>query len=191
MLGYFKSAENRFPATAYAPTYFPLLFLATSAALYKVFGGLANELYVVSLGFVSTFYYVFYSYWMGLKALPHEVNELMDNLNMGFFTRLRKVLLPGTLPYIVTGLTSTIDSAWGGLMIGEYWPQIAGDRTLEVTHGVLKIMDVATYEGNIALASYASLLFGVVVVVFALAFTRHLLEVSRRKYVIEEAIYAA
>jgi len=52
-------------------------------------------------------------------------------------------------------------------------------------------MDVATYEGNIALASYASLLFGVVVVVFALAFTRHLLEVSRRKYVIEEAIYAA
>ncbi|MFP3310183.1 MAG: sugar ABC transporter permease, partial [Acidilobus sp.] len=106
-------------------------------------------------------------------------------------TRLRKVLLPGTLPYIVTGLTSTIDSAWGGLMIGEYWPQIAGDRTLEVTHGVLKIMDVATYEGNIALASYASLLFGVVVVVFALAFTRYLLEVSRRKYVIEEAIYAA
>jgi len=174
-----------------APTYFPLLFLATSAALYRAFGGLTNELYVVSLGFISTFYYVFYSYWMGLKALPHEVIELMENLNMGFFTRLRRVLLPGTMPYIVTGLTSTIDSAWGGLMIGEYWPQIAGDRTLEVTHGVLKIMDVATYEGNIALASYASLLFGVVVVVFALAFTRHLLEVSRRKYVIEEAIYAA
>jgi hypothetical protein len=30
-----------------------------------------------------------------------------------------------------------------------------------------------------------------VVVVFALAFTRYLLEVSRRKYVIEEAVYAA
>jgi len=200
-LGYYLATHRRAEAVGVpltlalaalpAPAYFPLLFLATSAALYRAFGGLTNELYVVSLGFVSTFYYIFYSYWMGLKALPHEVIELMDNLNMGFFTRLRRVLLPGTLPYIVTGLTSTIDSAWGGLMIGEYWPQIAGDRTLEVTHGVLKIMDVATYEGNIALASYASLLFGVVVVVFALAFTRYLLEVSRRKYVIEEAIYAA
>lgn len=174
-----------------APAYFPLLFLATSAILYRAFGGFTNELYVLFLGFVSTFYYIFYAYWMGIKAVPHEVVELMDNLNMGFFKRLRKILIPGTLPYIVTGLTSTIDSAWGGLMIGEYWPDIIGDKTLEVSHGILKILDVATNEGNIALAAYASLIFGIVVVAFALLFTRHLLEISRRKYVIEESIYAA
>lgn len=174
-----------------APAYFPLLFLATSAVLYRMFGGFTNELYVLFLGFVSTFYYIFYAYWMGIKAVPHEVVELMDNLNMGFFKKLRKILIPGTLPYIVTGLTSTIDSAWGGLMIGEYWPDIIGDRTLEVSHGILKILDVATNEGNIALAAYASLIFGLVVVAFALLFTRHLLEISRRKYVIEESIYAA
>jgi len=174
-----------------APVYFPLLFLATSAALYRALGGLTSELYVLFLGFVSTFYYIFYAYWMGLKAMPQEVVELMDNLRMGFFTRLRKVLLPGTMPYIVTGLTSTIDSAWGGLMIGEYWPGIAGDRTLQVTHGIIKILDVATDEGNIALAAWASTLFGLVVVFFALLFTRHMLEVSRRKYVMEESLFAA
>ncbi len=76
-------------------------------------------------------------------------------------------------------------------MIGEYWPDIIGDKTLEVSHGILKILDVATNEGNIALAAYASLIFGIVVVAFALLFTRHLLEISRRKYVIEESIYAA
>ena len=174
-----------------APTYFPLIFLATSAVLYRAFGGLTNELYVLFLGFISTFYYTFYAYWMGLKRMPQEVLELMDNLHMGFFKRLRRVLLPGTMPYIVTGLTSTINSAWGGLMIGEYWPDIADGRTLEVTHGIIKIMDVATGEGNLALASYASLLFGLVVVLFALLFTRHMLEVSRRKYVVEESLFAA
>ncbi|MGC9072357.1 MAG: ABC transporter permease subunit [Acidilobus sp.] len=174
-----------------APTYFPILFAATYSFVAGLSGPLTNELYVVFLGFISTFYYIFYSYWLGVKALPVEVIELVENLNMGFFTRLRKVIIPGTLPYIVTGLTSTIDSAWGGLMIGEYWPDIVGDRSLHVTHGILKVIDVATAEGNVALAAYASLLFGLVVTFFALGFTRHLMEVSRRKFVIEESIFAA
>ena len=174
-----------------APTYFPLIFAATYAIVARVAGPLSNELYVVVLGFISTFYYIFYSYWLGVKALPVEVLELMDNLNMGFFKKLRKIVIPGTLPYIVTGLTSTIDSAWGGLMIGEYWPDITGDRNLMVTHGILKIIDVATAQGNIALAAYASLIFGIFVVAFAMGFTRHLMELSRKKYVIEESIFAA
>ncbi|MGC9210053.1 MAG: ABC transporter permease subunit [Acidilobus sp.] len=174
-----------------APAYFPLLFAATYAFVARVSGPLTNEIYVVFLGFISTFYYIFYSYWLGVKAIPLEVIELMENLNMSFFAKLRKVIIPGTLPYIVTGLTSTIDSAWGGLMIGEYWPNIVGDRGLQVTHGILKIIDVATAEGNIALAAYASLIFGLIVVLFSLGFTRHLMEVSRRRYVIEESIFAA
>ncbi len=174
-----------------APTYFPLVFAATYAFVARFAGPLSSEIYVVLLGFVSTFYYIFYSYWLGVKALPVEVLELMENLNMGFFEKLRKIVIPGTLPYIVTGLTSTIDSAWGGLMIGEYWPDISGERGLMVTHGVLKIIDVATAQGNIPLAAYASLVFGVFVVIFAMGFTRHLMELSRKKYVVEESIFAA
>mgnify|MGYP001772661018 CR=1 FL=1 len=200
-VGYWLATHRRAEAVAVpviqavsampAPAYFPLLFAATYAAFARLAGPLTNELYVVLLGFVSTFYYIFYSYWLGVKALPLEVVELAENLNMGFLERLRRVIIPGTLPYIVTGLTSTIDSAWGGLMIGEYWPNIASDRGLMVTHGVLKIIDVATAEGNIPLAAYASLIFGIFVVAFAMGFTRHLMDVSRKKYVIEESIFAA
>ena len=180
-------AYSAFPA----PAYFPLLFAATYALTYRLFGGLGNEVYVMFLGFISTFYYVLYSYWMGLKALPVEVVELVRNLRMGFFRALFKIYIPSTLPYIVTGLTSTIDSAWGGLMIGEYWPSIYGSHNLEVTHGVLKILDVATAQGNIALASWASFIFAMFVVAFAMGFTRHLMDLSRRKYVIEESVFAA
>ncbi len=173
-----------------APAYFPLLFAATYFIVGRFFAGLTNEFYVIILGFISTFYYVFYAYWLGVKAVPVEVMELMDNLRMGFFRRLRKILIPGTMPYLVSGLTSTIDSAWGGLMVGEYWPNIYGNTNLYVSHGLMKMLDMATLEGNLALASWASLIFAMFVVVFALGFTRYLMELSRKKYLMEESIYA-
>ena len=64
--------------------------------------------------------------------MPVEYEELMKNLNLGYFKRLRYIVLPSTFPYLVTGISSTINSAWGGLMIGEYWPDIAGGKTLTV-----------------------------------------------------------
>jgi NitT/TauT family transport system permease protein len=174
-----------------APAYFPLIFAATAAAAYGALGYWANELYAVLLGFISTFYYVFYGFWMGLKAMPHEVWELMDNLGMGYWARIRRVVLPATLPYIIAGLSSTIDSAWGGLAIGEYWPGIADGKSLAVSTGLMRLITLATSSGDIALAAWASLLFGVVVVLFSIFFTRRLMDLARKKYVVEEAIFAA
>ncbi|MEZ0247657.1 MAG: ABC transporter permease subunit [Thermoproteus sp.] len=174
-----------------APVYFPLIFAATYAALYGALGYYANELYVILLGFISTFYYVFYGFWMGLKAMPHEVWELVDNLGISFSKRLRYVLLPGTMPYLIAGLSSTINSAWGGLAIGEYWPGIYDGRNLEVSTGLMKLIVASTDAGDIALAAWASLIFGIVVVLFSIFFTRRLMDLAHKKYVVEEAVYAA
>ena len=78
----------------------------------SVFGGFTNELYVLSLGFVSTFYYVFYSFWMGVKAMPSEYWEITKNLKLGYFKKMRKVIIPSTFPYLISGISSTINSAW-------------------------------------------------------------------------------
>jgi NitT/TauT family transport system permease protein len=174
-----------------APVYFPLIFAATYPGIYGVLGYYGNELYAILLGFISTFYYVFYSFWMGLKAMPHEIWELMDNLNLSYWGRLRLILLPAAMPYLVAGISSTIDSAWGGLAIGEYWPGIYDGHDLAVGNGLMKLIVVSTAEGNIALAAWASLIFGVVVVLFAIFFTRRLMDLAQKKYVVEEAIYAA
>ncbi|MGC8973502.1 MAG: ABC transporter permease subunit, partial [Thermoproteus sp.] len=171
--------------------YFPLIFAATYPVIYGVLGYYGNELYAILLGFISTFYYVFYSFWMGLKAMPHEIWELMDNLNLPYWGRLRLILLPAAMPYLVAGISSTIDSAWGGLAIGEYWPGIYDGHDLAVGNGLMKLIVISTAEGNIALAAWASLIFGVVVVLFAIFFTRRLMDLAQKKYVVEEAIYAA
>ncbi len=174
-----------------APIYFPFLFILTEPYIIGVFGGFTNELYVLFLGFVSTFYYVLYAFWMGVKAMPGEYWEITKNLKLGFFKKMRKVILPSTFPYLISGISSTINSAWGGLMIGEYWPDIYGTHSLEIHTGLMKTIDLATANGNIALAAWGSLIFGIIVAVYSVVFTRRMMDVAQEKYVAEEGVYSS
>jgi NitT/TauT family transport system permease protein len=174
-----------------APIYFPFLFILTEPFMISVFGGFTNELYVLSLGFVSTFYYVFYSFWMGVKAMPSEYWEITKNLKLGYFKKMRKVIIPSTFPYLISGISSTINSAWGGLMIGEYWPDIYGTHSLSVHTGLMKTIDLATASGDIALAAWGSLIFGIIVAIYSVLFTRKMMDLAQKKYVAEEGVYSA
>ncbi len=174
-----------------APIYFPFLFILTEPYIIGVFGGFTNELYVLFLGFISTFYYVLYSFWMGVKAMPSEYWEITRNLKLGFFKKMRKVVLPSTFPYLISGISSTINSAWGGLMIGEYWPDIYGTHTLEVHTGLMKTIDIATATGHITLAAWGSLIFGIIVAIYSILFTRKMMDLAQKKYVAEEGIYSS
>ncbi len=172
-----------------APIYFPILFALTYR--YVLSAPFGSELYILFLGFISTFYYVFYSFWMGVQAIPSEFWEIMSNYEMGFFYRMRKVILPATFPYLIAGLSSTINSAWGGLMIGEYWPDIYNGISLEAKYGLMKMLDVYTYQGLIGFAAWSSLIFAIIVVTFSITFTRKMMDLAREKYVIEEGVFAA
>ncbi|MGC8568989.1 MAG: ABC transporter permease subunit [Nitrososphaeria archaeon] len=178
-------AVSAFPA----PIYFPVVYIMT----FRYIMGLpfGTELYILFLGFVSTFYYVFYSFWMGVQAIPSEFWEIMENYEMSFLTKMRRIILPATFPYLIAGLSSTINSAWGGLMIGEYWPDIYDSHTLEAKYGLMKLLDIWTYSGNIGLAAWSSLVFAIIVVVFSITFTTKLMDLARKRYVVEEGIFAA
>jgi NitT/TauT family transport system permease protein len=149
------------------------------------------ELLVLFLCFVGTFYYVFFGFWVGVRSIPTEFWEIMQNYNMGFFAKMRRIIIPATLPYLVTGLSSTINSAWGGLAVGEYWPHIFGSQSLAVNTGMMKIISMNLASGDTGLAAWTSPLFAIVVGVYSIVFTRNLMDLARKKYVIEEGIYAA
>ncbi|BCU70441.1 ABC transporter permease subunit [Stygiolobus caldivivus] len=174
-----------------APAYFPLLFLATIGIFRAIFGPFTNEFYVLLIGFISTFYYVFYSFWLGVKNMPTQYWEIMKNYQLSFLDKMRKIIIPATLPYIVTGLSSTINSAWGGLAIAEYWPDIVNGYNLYVRTGMMKDIVYYTNVGDIADAAWLSFLFGIIVVIYSILFTRKLMDLSRQKYIAEEGIYLA
>jgi NitT/TauT family transport system permease protein len=181
-------AISAFPA----PAYFPLIFIATfplfSSTLSAAY---STEIYVFTLGFLSCFYYVFFDFWIGVQAIPSQFWEVMRNHELGFLTRMRRIILPGTFPYLITGISSTINSAWAGIEIGEYWPNIDGSHSLEVRDGMMKYIGLNMSNGQVGNAAWVSLLFAVVVAVYGIVFTRNLMDLARRKYVVEEGVYAA
>jgi NitT/TauT family transport system permease protein len=174
-----------------APAYFPLVFAATAPFLIHNIPWASTEIFVMVLCFLSTFYYVFFGFWVGVKAIPTEFWELTQNYKISFFTKMRRIILPATFPYLVTGLSSTINSAWGGLAVVEYWPNIYGSHTLQVHTGMMKVISSSLATGDVGIAAWTSLLFAIVVGVYSIVFTRNLMDLARKKYVIEEGIYAA
>jgi len=175
-----------------APTYFPLIFIATLPILSAALPLWYSEVYIFILGFLSCFYYVFFDFWIGVQAIPSEFWEVMQNNNLGYFTRMRKVVLPASFPYLVTGLSSTINSCWAGLAIGEYWIGIGGPgHNLVASVGMMKYISYNLSIGDVGAAAWVSLLFAIVVIIYGLFFTRNLMDLARKKYVVEEGIYAA
>jgi len=174
-----------------APAYFPLIFAATAPFLARIVPFAETEIFVMVLCFLGTFYYVFFGFWVGVRAIPVEFLELTRNYKIGFFTKMRRIIIPATFPYLVTGLSSTINSAWGGLAIAEYWPNIFGNKTLQVHTGMMKVISKGLANGDMGIAAWTSLLFAIVVGVYSIVFTRNLMDLARKKYVIEEGIYAA
>jgi NitT/TauT family transport system permease protein len=181
-------AVSAFPA----PAYFPLIFIATYPLFTsKLPAAFCTEIYVFTLGFLSCFYYVFFDFWIGVQAIPVQFWEVMRNHELGFLARMRRVILPGTFPYLITGISSTINSAWAGIAIGEYWPNIDGTRSLQVRDGMMKFISINLAKGEVSSAAWVSLLFAIVVAVYGIVFTRNLMDLARRKYVVEEGVYAA
>jgi len=177
-----------------APTYFPLIFIATLPFLEHALPFVWTEVYIFILGFLSCFYYVFFDFWIGVQAIPSEFNEVVRNYDIHLFTRMRRVIFPSTLPYLITGLSSTINSAWAGIAIGEFWPGIAPSvsaQGLQVPNGMMYYISSNMAAGQIAPAAYVSLLFAIVVAIYGIVFTRNLMDLARKKYVVEEGIFAA
>jgi NitT/TauT family transport system permease protein len=174
-----------------APTYFPLIFIATLPFLSTYLPFWYGEIYIFILSFVSCFYYVFFDFWIGVQAIPSEFWEVMQNHELGFLTRMRKIILPATFPYLITGISSTINSAWAGLAIGEFWPLIDGKHSLYAGVGMMKFITENMASGQVGDAAWVSFIFAIVVAIYGIVFTRNLMDLARKKYVVEEGIYAA
>jgi NitT/TauT family transport system permease protein len=175
-----------------APTYFPLIFIATIPFMEHVLPFLWTEVYIFILGFLSCFYYIFFDFWIAVQAIPTEFNEIVKNHQLSFFKKMRHVILPAALPYIITGLSSTINSAWAGLAIGEFWPNISPKGPPLVNHnGMMYYISFNMAQGRIGPAAYVAVLFAIVVAIYGIVFTRNLMDVARKKYVVEEGIFAA
>jgi hypothetical protein len=62
---------------------------------------------------------------------------------------------------------------------------------LQAKFGMMYYISSNMASGKIAAAAYVSVLFAVVVAIYGIAFTRNLMDIARKNYVVEEGIFAA
>jgi NitT/TauT family transport system permease protein len=174
-----------------APAYFPLIFIATIPFLASVMPYTYTEVYIFILGFLSCFHYVFFNFWTGVQTIPAEFLEVTRNNEIKFTTRMRRIILPATFPYLISGLSSTINNTWAGIALGEYWPNIYGNLSLVANVGMMKLIGTNLANGNIPYVAWISIIFAVVVFIYGIVFTRNMMNLARKRYVVEEGIYMA
>jgi NitT/TauT family transport system permease protein len=93
------------PGVAYAP-------------LFMLWFGLGNLSAVLLVGFVSAFPIIFNT-WTGVKAVKEIWVRSAEALGANSGQLFRHVVLPGALPYILTGLRLGLAQAWRILVVVE------------------------------------------------------------------------
>ncbi|HEY4405991.1 MAG TPA: ABC transporter permease [Xanthobacteraceae bacterium] len=93
------------PGVAYAP-------------LFLLWFGLGNSSAVLLVGFVSTFPIVFNT-WTGVKAVKEIWVRSAQAMGADERRLFRQVILPGALPYILSGLRLGLAQAWRILVVVE------------------------------------------------------------------------
>ena len=93
------------PGLAYAP-------------LFLLWFGLGNKTAVLLVGFVSAFPIIFNT-WTGVKAVKEIWVRSAQSMGADDKRLFRHVILPGALPYILTGLRLGLAQAWRILVVVE------------------------------------------------------------------------
>ncbi|HEX7389407.1 MAG TPA: ABC transporter permease subunit [Acidiphilium sp.] len=126
---------------------------------------LAPDIWLTPLMILGTQWYVLFNVVAGASALPGDLKEAAANFGLRGFLRWRRLLIPGILPYLVTGLLTASGNAWNTSIVAEVasW----GNTTL-VAQGLGAYIAQATSDGNTA-----KIVLGVAVMsAFVLTFNR-------------------
>lgn len=93
--------------------------------------------------FTTSLWYIFFPVVGHMKRIPREVKESVLSVSRSKWFFIRKVLIPGAFPAIVTGSIAAWGGAWNALVVSEYG--VFNKKTYKV-FGIGSLLDIATYE---------------------------------------------
>jgi NitT/TauT family transport system permease protein len=160
------------PATAL----FPIIVLA----LVRATGGL--DVAAVLLMLLGTQWYLLFNVIAGASAIPQDLNDTTQLLQVKGWTRWRTLILPALFPYLITGMITAGGGAWNASIVAEHI-QFGGD-TLTTT-GVGALIAEGTATGNHALLLASTLALILTVVAINRLFWRRLYAVAEERFRME------
>jgi NitT/TauT family transport system permease protein len=149
--------------------------------LIRAGGGLGIGSMVLLL--LGTQWYVLFNVIAGASAIPSDLKEVTAIYRLGTVERWKKLLLPATFPYLITGFVTASGGAWNASIVAEYF-RFHG-QTFTIT-GLGAAISHATDTGNFPMLLGGTLVMASLVVtmnrlvwrrLYGLAATRYKLEV--------------
>jgi len=115
----------------------------------------------------------------GSSSFPNELKEVSKNFNIKGFLWWRKVMLPGIIPYFVTGAITASGGAWNASIVAEVVS--FGDKKI-VLRGIGSYISQMTVE-----ADFHRIILGIGVLSLCIALVNHffwqpLYNFSAKKY---------
>lgn len=92
---------------------------------------LNSNIWLTPLMILGSQWYILFNVIAGAAALPKDLLQVADNLNVTGWLRWSRLLLPGIFPYFVTGAMTAAGGAWNASIVAEVvsW----GSAKLEAT----------------------------------------------------------
>ena len=144
---------------------FPANLLFPPVVLFIVYFGLNADIWLTPLMVLGTQWYILFNVVAGAAAFPGDLREAASNLRVGGWLWWRKVMIPGILPYYVTGALTASGGSWNAAIVAEV---ASWGHTKLVAHGLGAYIAEATERGDMA-----RVVLGVVVMSgFVLLFNR-------------------
>jgi len=125
-----------------APMFFPIVTLG----ILRFLGRPHFEWACVLLTLFGTQWYILFNVIAGASAIPQDLQEAVRAYRTAGLARWKTLLLPGIIPYLVTGLFTAAGGAWNGAIVSEY-QTVEGGQTI-MARGLGRMMAESTDKGD-------------------------------------------
>lgn len=98
---------------------FPANLLYPFIVIFIVAYQLNPNLWLTPLMILGSQWYILFNVIAGASSLPKDLLQVADNLDLRGTLRWRRLLLPGILPYYVTGAITAAGGAWNASIVAE------------------------------------------------------------------------
>jgi NitT/TauT family transport system permease protein len=124
---------------------FPANLLFPPVVIAIVYFHVSPNVWLTPLMLIGTQWYILFNVIAGAAAFPGDMKEAVANFRIHGFLWWRKVIIPGILPYFITGAITASGGAWNASIVAEVasW----GSHHL-AAQGLGAYIAQATAEGN-------------------------------------------
>jgi NitT/TauT family transport system permease protein len=143
------------------------------------------DLVSITIIFTTSVWYIFFPLTGLLKNIPRELKESVLSLSPSTWFYIKKLLIPGAFPALITGSLAAWGGGWNALVVSEYG--VFNQQAYKV-FGIGSLIDIAAYQKGDPILLFlclAALVFTVIMLnrlvwqkLYRLASERFSLEIS-------------